>query len=309
MISQNFGANLLNNFFAFLDTSEKTISTYRRALKQFFKFLADNGIKFPSYDSIINFKKSLQAAGRKATTISLYLASIRRFFSWTEQRGIYPNISNGVKSPRLDKGFKKDFLGATQLKNIIADMPHNSLEEKRNFAIFSLISACGLRTIEIVRANIEDLRNVGDVSCLFIQGKGKQSKSDFVKIESPILKAIKDYLSARGQVRESDPLFTSTSNRNNGSRLTTRSVSGICKRAMRAAGFDSPRLSAHSLRHSAVTLSLLNGARLDDTQSFARHESLSTTQIYSHAINRLNSPCEHLICKAIFGDYKTDTPN
>ena len=306
-MSQNFGASLLNDFITFLDTSEKTISTYRRALRQLFKFFDDNNIQSPTHDDLIRFKKSLLVSGRKSTTVALYLASARRFFAWCEQRGIYQNIAIGIKSPKQDKGFKKDFLGATQLKNIIDTMPRNTLEQKRNFAIFSLIFSCGLRTIEIERANIEDLRTLGDCTVLYVQGKGKQSKSNFVKIELPVLQAIYDYLKGRGHVESSEPLFTSTSNRNHNGRLTTRSISGICKSAMRAVGLDSPRLSAHSLRHSSVTISLMNGARLDDTQAFARHESLSTTQIYSHAINRLNSQCERLICKAIFGDYESDS--
>ncbi|MBR1658394.1 MAG: tyrosine-type recombinase/integrase [Synergistaceae bacterium] len=70
--------------------------------------------------------------------------------------------------------------------------------------------------------------------------------------------------------------------------------------AMRQAGFDSPRLSAHSLRHSAVTLSLLAGADLAEVQAFARHSNISTTQIYSHAVDRINSMCENAISDAIF---------
>lgn len=300
---QNFGENLLNDFFRFLDVSEKTRSTYQRALKQVFKFFADNNIQSPSHDDLINFKFSLENSGHRANTIALYLAASRRFFAWCEQRGVYKNISTGIKSPKMDKGFKKDFLGATQLKNILDEMPRNSLEAKRNFAVFSLISVCGLRTIEVIRANIEDLRTLGDCTVLFIQGKGKTSKSDFVKIELPVLQAIREYLNERGKTENNEPLFTSTSNRNNGGRLTTRTISGICKNAMRNAGLDSPRLSAHSLRHSAVTITLLNGATLDDTQKFARHSNLNTTQIYSHAINRLNSQCEKIICTAIFGNY------
>ncbi|MBQ6001302.1 MAG: tyrosine-type recombinase/integrase, partial [Synergistaceae bacterium] len=82
--------------------------------------------------------------------------------------------------------------------------------------------------------------------------------------------------------------------------LTTRTISGIAKRTMRQAGFDSPRLSAHSLRHSAVTLSLLAGADLAEVQAFARHSNISTTQIYSHAVDRINSMCENAISDAIF---------
>ena len=300
IVCQDFGDFLMKDFLSFLDASEKTCATYQRALKQFFKFLKDNKIKTPCHDDILNFKKSLIEAGHKPATVALYLASVRKFFTWCEQRGIYQNISQGVKSPKIDAGHRRDFLGATQLGKILSDMPRNTLEEKRNYAIFLLTVSAGLRTVEVVRADVADLRVQGDFMTLSIQGKGKASKSDFVKIAPKTYEAIQDYLKARGQVKDTEPLFTSTSNRNKNGRLTTRAVSGICKTAMRNSGFNSPRLSAHSLRHSAVTLSLMSGHSLDEVQAFARHSNVNTTLVYSHAINRLNSTIEDDICRTIF---------
>lgn len=300
IVSQDFGDFVFNDFFRFLDASEKTCATYYRALKQFSKFLKDNGIKNPTHEDIIAFKKSLLDAGRKPATVALYLASVRKLFTWCEKRGIYKNISQGIKSPKIDGGHKRDFVGATQLKKILSDMPHTTIEDKRNFAIFLLTVTAGLRTVEVVRADVADLRVQGDFMTLSIQGKGKASKADFVKIAPETYEAIQDYLKARGQVTEAEPLFTSTSNRNKNGRLTTRAVSGICKSAMRKSGFDTPRLSAHSLRHSAVTLSILAGHPLDEIQAFARHSSINTTMVYAHSVNRLTSTIEDDICKAIF---------
>ena len=297
---KNFSEDLLNDFYAFLDVSEKTLITYRGALKQFFKFLNANGIKNPCHDDILTFKKTLLDAGRKATTVSLYLAAARKFFTWCEQRGIYQNISIGVKSPKVDTGHKRDFVGANQLKKILADMPRNSLESKRDYAIIALMASCGLRTIEVVRANVGDIRNLGDNTVLYVQGKGKTSKSDFVKLTQQVLNTIRDYLNERGNVADDAPLFASISRRNYGGRLTTYSVSRICKNAFRLAGINSSRITAHSLRHSAVTFSLMSGISLPDVQAFARHSSLNTTMIYNHSIQRINSLCESNICAMIF---------
>ena len=112
---------------------------------------------------------------------------------------------------------------------------------------------------------------------LFIQGKGKTSKGDFVKISEPVMAAIRGYLALRGEVKDDEPLFASTAHRNAGQRLTTRSISGICKQAMIRAGFNSPRLTAHSLRHSAVTLALLAGVSIQEVSQFARHSSINIT--------------------------------
>ena len=158
----------------------------------------------------------------------------------------------------------------------------------------------GLRTVEVVRANIEDLSTIGGVPVLYVQGKGRTDKKDFIKLTPEVLTAIREYLDARGEVSTLAPLFASLSHRNSGSRLTTRTISNVAKHSMIAAGFNSHRLTAHSLRHSAVTLALLNGASLQEVSHFARHSNISTTMIYSHDVDRLRSSCEASISTAIF---------
>ena len=300
IVNQEFGAALLNDFFRFLDVSEKTRATYQRSLRQLFKFFAVHGINKPSPDDLMNFKKSLESAGRKPATIGLYLASARRFFSWTAQRGFYSNISEGIKAPKQERGHKRDFFGASQLKDILSDIDRSTLEGKRNFAIITLMITGGLRTIEITRANREDLRTLGDCTVLYVQGKGRKDRTEFVKISAQVMNAINDYLSARGKVEDKAPLFASVSKRNKGGRLTTRTISGVCKKAMIAAGFNSSRLTAHSLRHSAVTLSIMAGATIQEAQAFARHANISTTTIYAHTVDRIKSLCEQSISDAIF---------
>ena len=107
-------------------------------------------------------------------------------------------------------------------------------------------------------------------------------------------------MKARGTVAVTDPLFASTSNNSKGRRMTTRSVSGIVKDRLVAAGYDSSRLTAHSLRHTAVTLSLLGGEDLQRVQQFARHSNLATTMIYAHNLDRAKNKCEATIANAIF---------
>ena len=297
---QSYCESLMNDFIKFLDVSPKTILTYTRALRQFFNYLKVNNIEIPTHDDILSFKKELKELKKKAATINLYLSSIRKFFTWCEQRGFIKNISQGVKSVYVDQGHKRDFVGATQLKEILEKMPRSTIIDKRNYAIVLLTVTTGLRTVEIVRADIGDLRSQGGIMTLSIQGKGRESKADFVKIPPETLEAINDYLHSRGEVSATEPLFTSTSYRNENGRLTTRSVSGYIKKALRNVGLDTPRLSAHSLRHSAVTLSIMAGHSLDEVQAFARHNSIQTTQIYSHAVNRLESTIESDIARMIF---------
>ena len=100
--------------------------------------------------------------------------------------------------------------------------------------------------------------------------------------------------------KENEPLFISHSRRNSGQRLTTRTISGVAKKAMINAGFNTSRLTAHSLRHTAITLALMAGQSLADVQAFARHTSINTTMIYNHTVNRMRSLCESVIANQIF---------
>ena len=206
-----------------------------------------------------------------------------------------------MKSPRIDKGHKKDALTAVQLRKILSGIDRTTLKGKRDYAIFCLVSATGLRTCEVIRADIGDLRSMQGETVLYVQGKGRSNKSDFVKVSEPVMTAISDYLELRGEVQDDEPLFASTAHRNAGKRLTTRSISGICKQAMIRAGFNSRRLTAHSLRHSAVTLALMAGVSIQEVSQFARHSNISVTMIYAHDVQRLKSRCESAVSSAIFG--------
>lgn len=295
-----FDNNMLLRFIGFLDVSKKTANTYRKALKQLMSYFKVHGVVYPQVGDILNFKRELADKGRKPATIALYLSAIRRFFQWTAKTGIYSNIAAGIKSPKMAKEHRKDCFSGMQIKSIMSGIKRNSLEGLRNYAMFALILSCGLRTIEVARANIGDIRTVAGVSMLFIQGKGRTDKTDFVKLAPKVEQAINDYLKARGIFNPDEPLFSSNSRRNSGQRLTTTTISSVCKKAMIKAGFNSSHLTAHSLRHTAITTALLSGMSLADVQQFARHSSINTTMIYNHAINRMNSQCENVIANAFF---------
>ena len=291
---------LLNGFITFLDVSPRTVRAYHGAIRQLMTFFKSCNISQPLRNDIITYRRHLEERGLKPSTIHLYLVAIRRFFQWTEQTGLYPNIAANIKAPKQDTGHKKDYFAGEQIKSILNNIDRSNTEGLRNYALLALMTTGGLRTIEAVRANVEDLQVVGGVSVLYIQGKWRTDKKDFVKLTSEVESAIRTYLKARGEVQDGEPLFASQSKRNRGQRVTTRTISGICKKAMRLSGFNSKRLTAHSLRHTAVTLALMSGQSLEEVQHFARHRNISTTQIYAHNLDRMNSQCEASIARAIF---------
>lgn len=291
--------DIFNSFIEYLDASPKTVETYTRAVRQFFKYIYENGINQPTREDVIAYRDYLKDT-RKPTTVQNYIVSVRIFFQWTEQKGLYPNIAEHIKGAKLDKNHKKDYLTSRQVKKVLETAKEESLQGLRDYAILALMFTGGLRTIEVSRANIEDLRTAGDCEVLYLQGKGHEEKTDYIKLIPEIEDAIRAYLKARGSVDPTEPLFTSTSNNSKGERISTRTVSGLVKTALKNAGYDSDKLTAHSTRHTAVTLALMGGQKLEEVQQFARHKNLATTLIYAHNIDRAKNNCEATIAKAIF---------
>jgi integrase/recombinase XerC/integrase/recombinase XerD len=296
------GDNLIQRFLAFQDIKESSKSTYHRALKPFFAHLQAKGILIPTRGDILQFKGFLERQGLSPLTISGYIVAIRKFFEWTEDGNLYPNISKKIKGTKRVQGFRKDALSVDQLKGLLNSIDKNSLPGKRDYALLNLMIRTGLRTIEIVRANIQDVKRERGEAILSIQGKGRDSKDEFVLLTEETLKPIEEYLQARSQVKGGEPLFASLSDKNNGQRLTTRSVSRIVKEHLRGIGLNDGRLSAHSLRHTAITLSLIAGASLQEAQAMARHSSIATTLLYAHNLDRLNNAPEKKIGTLLQGN-------
>lgn len=296
--SKRIDNTLLKRFLEYLDASEKTVQTYTRALRQFFKFLYENNITQPQRTDVLAFRDNLKAKGRKPTTIKSYIVAVRLFFQWTNQEGLYPNIAEKIKGAKLDQAHKKDYLTVDQIKDVLNSIDTSTLTGARDYAIIVLMVTGGLRTIEVSRADMDDMRNVGNSPALYIQGKGREEKTEYVKLPLQVFKAIGRYREMLE--KQYDVLFVSTSNNNKGQRLTTRSISGIVKKRLKAAGYTSNRLTAHSLRHTAGTLNLMNGGTLEETQQLLRHSNINTTMIYLHHLERENNQSEKRIADALF---------
>lgn len=286
--------NIIEIYLASIDVKPKTKETYRRALKRFMEWLSDNSLVQPSRADILAYKGYL-LDNFTACTVSSYLTAVKGFYIYLEAEKISPNVANGIKGAKHQQGFKKDPLTVEQAKNVLIEIDTKDITGLRDYAIINLLIRTGLRTIEIERANIEDIRQQAGEALLYIQGKGRDSKDDFVLLTESTLKPIRDYIKARGKTKPTDPLFTSHSNKNYGGRLTTRSISRLVKNHLKNSGIDSDRITAHSLRHTAVTLSLIGGATIQEAQSMARHKNINTTLIYAHNINRIKQAPERRI--------------
>lgn len=148
--------------------------------------------------------------------------------------------------------------------------------------MFLLAVNAGLRTVEISRANLRDLEAKSGAACLYIWGKGHAEPDTKKPLAPEVYAALREYIEARSDAHTAgSPLFVATGNRSGGQRLAATTISGMLKKAMQRAGFDSERLTAHSLRHTAgQNVMQITGRNIYETQQYMRHANPATTEIY-----------------------------
>lgn len=279
-----------------LDVAPRTKDAYRKGIGYYQNFLQSEGLSGAIRSDVLAYKAHLQAH-YKPGTVSTYLVPVRIFYSWLHATSGAPNIAVGVKGSKPTKGHAKDALAQHQVGDLLGAI--NGPTAPRDRALIALMVGTGIRAVEVARANVGDLRTSGGAVVLDVHGKGRESKDALVVVRPAVERVLRAYLATRDDATDDAPLFVSASNRNAGGRMTTRSISRVVKDALNAAGLSSTRLTAHSLRHTAVTLALLNGAPLEDVQAMARHASISTTQIYSHALKRIENAAEAHLDKTL----------
>ena len=302
MINTIDRAELVNQWIKFADVAPTTQRNYNTALKTFFSYLNENQIAAPTREDVIAFRDSLLES-RKPSTVKLNMAAVKLFFKYLEVQGIYKNITVNVKNIKTEAAHTRDALSRDDARKILHSLDTHSLKGKRDKAIIALMMCCGLRSCEIVRANVGDLTNTCGRLFLHVHGKARTDKADVVAIPAAVENLLNDYLQARGSIEDDEPLFTAISNRNHGQRLQTQTISRMTKATFKAAGFNSPRLTCHSCRHTAAVTMLKNmqgdPAALLKIQMVLRHKQISTTQIYLQHLSRLDNNAEDIAAAAL----------
>lgn len=291
------------------DRKETTVEGYKVALRHFFAWIKQNAVREPQRADIIAYKQALQTERSEKTggtlapgTQARYLRAVKMFFKWTASEGLYHNIADNVRAPRIRQDNQhRDALQEEDVRRILDSIDRSTATGKRDYAMILLSVTCALRIIELQRADIADMKTIAGEPVLFIQGKGRDEKDEYKKLVPAVVDAIKDYLQTRPDAKSGAPLFTSTSNRAKDLRITEPGISRIIKTRFRAAGYDSNRITAHSLRHTGVTMLLKSGATLQEAQHYARHASPNTTGIYAHNLDRAKDHSEQRVYNTIMG--------
>ena len=262
--------------------------------------------------SVTGWKYRTDSAGNrlkitcKPNTIAQYLRSVCQFFRWTAANNLYPDIAANIHAPKLRHDrHSKEALTAPEVlaieksiaqraqertqaaqnaqKDAAGRLQRSTEQGKRLYAMYLLAVNAGLRTIEISRANIKDLETKGGQAWLYIWGKGHTEPDQRKPLAPEVAAAVKEYLKSRtDKPTGNSPLFVSTGNRSGGKRIAPTTISTMLKRAMQEAGFDSERITAHSLRHTAGTNVQEITGNLYATQLYMRHSNPATTEIYLH---------------------------
>ena len=286
---------LILAFISSLDVSPSSRQTYSRAIKQFFYWMDGKNYSLSQLTrvEVLEYKDHLHA-GRSNLSASAYITALKKFYAWAESSALYPNIARDIKLPKRKQEFKRQPLLPKEAGKLIDYFESKS---RRDLALIHLLLTTGLRTIEVVRADIDDITmkrvedpDTGEIllkNVLMVQGKGKKEKDDFVQLDDEVLLHLQAYLQTRKHKTGHSPLFVSESNRCADQRLTTRTIRGIVKEGIRAIGINHKDYTAHSCRHSCGTNLLLSGQSIETAQRTLRHSNPATTQIYTHTLTDL----------------------
>ena len=312
MINHEENPNYLNSFLDYtvtiLNKSPNTVKEYNYDLAMFLKFIKMrfnmtneeefsnitikdiqlSTIKKIKLDDIHAFLSYLTTTYHsKAATRARKASSIRVFFNYLCAKAnlIEVNPAQNLETPKLDRRLPK-FLSledSKKLLNVTAN--EDNRNSKRDYAIITLFLNCGMRLAELVGININDI----DFSENRMTVIGKGNKERTVYLNKACVNAIKDYLS----IRPKEGIKTDKFNSKNAlflserkERISRRTVQHIVDKELLAAGLDTKKYSTHKLRHTAATLMYQYGnVDIRALQEVLGHESISTTEIYTHVAN------------------------
>lgn len=277
----NDNKELSKLFFQYLESrnaSTHTIKNYSIDLRDFLISANKPAAEVTAQD-VRHFLATLKERGCVKTTLARKIASLRTFFKFLVRHHQLPaSPTEGIASPKRDHKLP-EYLLEDEVLRLFNVLKGDSLMAFRDLLICEFLYGAGLRVSELVGINLQDADLIGGV--LKIRGKGKKER--LVPIGPPAQQALTDYLKLRNAKVKADlpALFVNK----NGTRLTDRSVRRILIKYGRAAGINK-EISPHMLRHSFATHMLDRGADLRSVQELLGHESLSTTQIYTHVTSQ-----------------------
>lgn len=270
----------IKQFLDFLQNEKKlssnTLQSYSRDINQYEEYLTENRINYTKVDNdqINEYLNHLQEMGKKTSTISRNLASIRSFYQYLMRvKKVKHNPTENIQSPKVEK--RTPSVLTSQEIELLLDQPKDvDLKGTRDKAMLEVAYATGMRVTEIISLNIEDVNiEEGYVSCK------SGSKQRNIPLGSLSIKALKEYIEEARPIMIKDENEKSLFVNVNGKRLTRQGFWKIVKFYKEQAHITKD-ITPHVLRHSFATHLLQNGADLKAIQTMLGHSDISSTQVY-----------------------------
>ena len=256
--------------------SDNTLQSYRRDITQFEKYVEENQINYTNVDEkeVKEYLEYLQEIGKKPSTVSRNLASIRSFYQYlVRTKVVLQDPTNNIQAPKIEKRVPS-ILTAKEVE-LLLDQPQDvDLKGIRDKAMLEFAYATGMRVTEIISLNLEDVNfEEAYVSCK------TGTKQRNIPLGTMSLKALKDYVEEARPYLIKDDSIKSLFVNINGKRLTRQGFWKIVKYYKEQAHITK-EITPHVLRHSFATHLLQNGADLKAIQSMLGHSDISSTQVY-----------------------------
>ena len=270
----------IKKFLEFIEIDKKlsknTFESYQRDIIQYKEYIDSNKIEYKSVENenIVNYLNSLQDLGKKPSTISRHLASIRLFYQYLlKNKIIKEDPTKGIQSPKIEK--KAPSILSSQEVSLLLEQPNGEdLKSIRDKAMLEIAYATGMRVTEIISLNVDDV----DIDALSVICKNG-NKQRIIPLGKLSIKALQEYIeTARPnliKVEDEKALFVNI----NGKRLTRQGFWKIIKYYKEQAHITT-EITPHVLRHSFATHLLQNGADLKAIQTMLGHSDISSTQVY-----------------------------
>lgn len=283
---------LIKEFIKALDRRETTKETYMKALREFAKWLG--GGKSPeglSRQDIQAYKDFLISKSLSPTSLSTYLTSVRRFYDYlVSKEMVAENPAKGVKGSARPQRHLRSSLRTDEVKTLIDAIDSASPVGLRDWAMINLMVRCGLSEIEIVRSNVEDIKVKGGKQVIFVQGKSKDKKDEYVILLPEVQQVLERYLKDRAEPKaENEPLFWGVGNRAKGERITTRAIRERVSYYLKLAGVKREGITPYSLRHTAAILAIESGAPISEVKQMLHHKTVDSTLIYFEEAEELKN--------------------
>ncbi|MGN1298537.1 MAG: site-specific tyrosine recombinase XerD [Candidatus Scatovivens sp.] len=267
-------------FLEFLENDKKasdnTLQSYRRDIEQYQEYIQNNKLNYSKIttEELNSYFNHLKEIGKKPSTISRNLASIRAFYQFlVRNKKVKKDPTVGVHSPKIEK--KAPSVLTSKEVELLLEQPSNiDLKGIRDKAMLEFAYATGMRVTEIISLNISDV-NISEsyVTC------NKENKKRTIPLGTLSLKALVEYINKARPIlikdENTEALFVNV----NGKRLTRQGFWKIVKFYKEQAHI-SKEITPHVLRHSFATHLLQNGADLKAIQTMLGHSDISSTQVY-----------------------------